>query len=60
MLTVVDWLGGFGGLGENGEGTKNKFVVAERSWGVKCSTGNEVNNVLITVHCVRCVRDLLG
>ena len=38
----------FGRVGEKGEGIKKyKLVVTEQSWG--CSTGNIVNNILITV-----------
>ena len=52
---------GFGAIGEKGEEIrKYKLVVTNSHRDVKYSTGNTVNNVLVTTYGVRWVRILLG
>ena len=51
----------FGGLVENDKGlSKYKPVITKQSWGVKYSTGNVGNNIVITVCGARWVLEILG
>ena len=42
-------IGGAWGMGEKGGGIMNYKLVTDGHWDVKCSTGNIVNNAVITV-----------
>ena len=41
------------GVGERGEGKKYNVVVTEQSWGLRCSIGNIVDDVVVTVYGAR-------